>query len=196
MSTGTTVAIRAPDGMPYEVYMAGADSPPRPAIMIFSPIFGVNIDIKTLADRWANIGRMRNRPFRRRLLVLLSKANVSKPHRIRARLREIAHLFSGYPGGADAVSYDSSNASMAGTVYLAKRAIHRRRLRARLRTVPRRALKVTYSLRGNGATEITRRGHRADRQARSSNHAEGCSCHFDVVVAVALDGAAFRLMPR
>lgn len=48
--------MKAPDGMPYEVYLSGAEGPPKPAIMMFSPIFGVDSGIRSLADRWAGRG--------------------------------------------------------------------------------------------------------------------------------------------
>lgn len=52
---GSDITIRASDGTPFQVYLAG-DTPSRPALIIFTPIFGVDADAKAIADRWADRG--------------------------------------------------------------------------------------------------------------------------------------------
>ena len=56
MPEGNIVFVKTPDGVPIHVYIVGAGGSPRPAIMMFSPVFGVDSDIMTLADRWAGRG--------------------------------------------------------------------------------------------------------------------------------------------
>jgi carboxymethylenebutenolidase len=56
MTSGQDTRLRASDGEYFSVYLAGAAEPRRPGIMLFSPIFGVDEDIKSLADRWATRG--------------------------------------------------------------------------------------------------------------------------------------------
>ena len=56
MPTGSTTFLQAPDGDPFEVYIATPDERGGPALIIFSPIFGVDQDVKVLADRWAARG--------------------------------------------------------------------------------------------------------------------------------------------
>ncbi len=53
---GSNVTIRADDGAPFQVYLAGDVQPARPAIMMFTPIFGVDADAKAIAARWADRG--------------------------------------------------------------------------------------------------------------------------------------------
>ena len=53
---GNDVTLRAGDGTPFQVYLAGDTSPRRPAIIMFPPIFGVDADSKVIADRWADRG--------------------------------------------------------------------------------------------------------------------------------------------
>jgi carboxymethylenebutenolidase len=53
---GNDVIIRADDGAPFEVYVAGDTQPARPAVIMFPPIFGVDADAKAVADRWADRG--------------------------------------------------------------------------------------------------------------------------------------------
>jgi carboxymethylenebutenolidase len=52
MTSGRTQTLRARDGTPFDVYLSGNNSGAGPALMMFSPIFGVDEDIKALADRW------------------------------------------------------------------------------------------------------------------------------------------------
>lgn len=49
MPTGRTQTLRAHDDAPFDGYLAGDSRTKRPALMMFSPIFGVDEDIKTLA---------------------------------------------------------------------------------------------------------------------------------------------------
>jgi len=53
---GKNVAIRAADGKTFDAYVVGDAEPAKPAIILFSPIFGVDSDIKTIANRWAERG--------------------------------------------------------------------------------------------------------------------------------------------
>ena len=50
------VTLRADDGTPFQVYVAGDTPPRRPAVIMFPPIFGVDEDAKVIAERWANRG--------------------------------------------------------------------------------------------------------------------------------------------
>ena len=52
---GSDITIRTGDGTPFQAYLAG-DTPSRPAVIMFTPIFGVDADAKTIADRWADRG--------------------------------------------------------------------------------------------------------------------------------------------
>jgi carboxymethylenebutenolidase len=56
MRASSSIILEAPDGTPFEVYLATADEKTGPALIIFSPIFGVDHDVKVLADRWAARG--------------------------------------------------------------------------------------------------------------------------------------------
>ena len=56
MTSGQDTRLRASDGEYFNVYLTGAAESRRPGILVFSPIFGVDGDIKTLADRWAARG--------------------------------------------------------------------------------------------------------------------------------------------
>jgi carboxymethylenebutenolidase len=51
--SGVDISVKAGDGTPFEVYLAGASSPPRPAVILFPPIFGVDTTARAIADRWA-----------------------------------------------------------------------------------------------------------------------------------------------
>jgi carboxymethylenebutenolidase len=53
---GKNVAVRAADGKTFDVYIVGDAQPAKPAIIVFSPIFGIDDDIKSVADRWAARG--------------------------------------------------------------------------------------------------------------------------------------------
>lgn len=53
---GTDVTMTASDGTPYQVYIAGDALPRRPAVILFTPIFGVDADIRAIADKWADRG--------------------------------------------------------------------------------------------------------------------------------------------
>lgn len=50
------ITVRAADGTPFEVYLLGDHPPPRPAIIMFTPIFGADQDAIAIADRWAARG--------------------------------------------------------------------------------------------------------------------------------------------
>jgi carboxymethylenebutenolidase len=52
---GSDITIRTGDGTPFQAYLAG-DTPSRPAVIMFTPIFGVDADAKAIADRWADRG--------------------------------------------------------------------------------------------------------------------------------------------
>ena len=51
-----TETIFLNDGQSFDTYIAGDADRSKPAIIIFGPIFGVDSDIKTIADRWAERG--------------------------------------------------------------------------------------------------------------------------------------------
>ena len=53
---GKNVTIRAADGKAFDAYIVGDAEPAKPAIIVFSPIFGVDSDIKSVANRWAERG--------------------------------------------------------------------------------------------------------------------------------------------
>jgi carboxymethylenebutenolidase len=53
---GIDVRIAAADGLAIETYLVGDQLPPRPAIMMFPPIFGADTDARAIADRWAGRG--------------------------------------------------------------------------------------------------------------------------------------------
>ena len=48
--------IAAPDGAVYEAYIAGEAGGKRPALVVFTPIFGVDADLVAIADEWAAAG--------------------------------------------------------------------------------------------------------------------------------------------
>lgn len=50
------ISVAAADGEPFLVYLAGDAPPRRPAIILFSPIFGADAGIRRIADRWAKRG--------------------------------------------------------------------------------------------------------------------------------------------
>lgn len=54
--------ISAPDGERYEAYVCGDTGCGRPALVMFSPIFGVDDDIKALAEGWAAKGYLVGAP--------------------------------------------------------------------------------------------------------------------------------------
>jgi carboxymethylenebutenolidase len=54
--TGKDITAHAADGAAFHVYLAGETPPPRPAIIMFPPIFGADSDAKAIADRWADRG--------------------------------------------------------------------------------------------------------------------------------------------
>ena len=56
MTSGQDTRLRASDGEYFNVYLTGAATPRRTGILLFSPIFGVDGDIKALADQWAARG--------------------------------------------------------------------------------------------------------------------------------------------
>jgi carboxymethylenebutenolidase len=53
---GSDVTIRVGDGTSFQAYLAGEAAPPRPAIIMFPPIFGADADARAIADRWAERG--------------------------------------------------------------------------------------------------------------------------------------------
>jgi carboxymethylenebutenolidase len=53
---GGVVSIEAPDGGAYEAYIAGDTGAGRPALLIFTPIFGIDEDMRAIADEWAAQG--------------------------------------------------------------------------------------------------------------------------------------------
>lgn len=56
MANGTLTTITAPDGATYDAYLTGEQGTGRPAVIVFSPIFGVDDDMTALADEWAARG--------------------------------------------------------------------------------------------------------------------------------------------
>lgn len=52
----TMWCISAPDGERYDAYICGEEGFGRPALLLFSPIFGVDDDIKAFAQGWAAKG--------------------------------------------------------------------------------------------------------------------------------------------
>ena len=56
MADGEFASVKATDDSEYQVYFSGAPGKDRPGLIIFSPIFGVDTDIVTIADRWASEG--------------------------------------------------------------------------------------------------------------------------------------------
>src|ERR1700754_334723 len=55
---GKDITIRAADGTPFQVYLAGDEQPARPAVIMFPPIFGADADARAIADRWGGRGYM------------------------------------------------------------------------------------------------------------------------------------------
>jgi len=53
---GVDITLQAVDGAPFQVYVVGEAKPPRPGVIVFAPIFGVDSDAKAIADRWADRG--------------------------------------------------------------------------------------------------------------------------------------------
>lgn len=49
-------SLAAPDGTRYDTYIAGESGSPRPALIIFTPIFGIDADMTGIADAWAAAG--------------------------------------------------------------------------------------------------------------------------------------------
>ncbi len=56
MANGTLTKITAPDGATYDTYIAGKQGTALPAVIVFTPIFGVDEDMTVLADEWASRG--------------------------------------------------------------------------------------------------------------------------------------------
>lgn len=56
MAAGRTETISLPDGSRYDAYIVGESGTGRPAVLIFTPIYGVGDDLKSVADRWAADG--------------------------------------------------------------------------------------------------------------------------------------------
>jgi carboxymethylenebutenolidase len=54
--SGHDVRITAPDKARYQCFIAGEVLPPRPAIILFSAIFGADDDMKQMAQRWVDRG--------------------------------------------------------------------------------------------------------------------------------------------
>lgn len=50
------IQVAAADGRKYEAYVAGDAGTGRPAVLVFTPIFGVDEDMRALADEWAKRG--------------------------------------------------------------------------------------------------------------------------------------------
>ncbi len=53
---GRTESIATADGARYDAYIAGESGTARPALLIFTPIFGVDGDMTAIADQWAAEG--------------------------------------------------------------------------------------------------------------------------------------------
>ncbi len=49
-------SIAAPDGAPYDTYIAGESGKGKPGLLIFTPIFGVDGDMVEIAGEWAQAG--------------------------------------------------------------------------------------------------------------------------------------------
>ncbi|MBN9050855.1 MAG: dienelactone hydrolase family protein [Rhizobiales bacterium] len=50
------ISVAAADGKTFQVYLAGDAPSRRPAIILFSPIFGIDANVREIADRWADRG--------------------------------------------------------------------------------------------------------------------------------------------
>lgn len=50
------ISVAAADGKQFQVYLTGDAPPRRPAIILFSPIFGADAGMRQIADRWAERG--------------------------------------------------------------------------------------------------------------------------------------------
>lgn len=53
---GKGITLQTADGVQFQVYVVGEAQPPRPGVIMFPPIFGVDGDAKGIADRWAERG--------------------------------------------------------------------------------------------------------------------------------------------
>jgi carboxymethylenebutenolidase len=82
MASGRTQTLRAHDDTPFDVYLSGNISGARPALMMFSPIFGVDEDIKALADRWGERGYLVAAPdyFARVEPGVIDRSEASRKH--------------------------------------------------------------------------------------------------------------------
>ena len=49
-------SIAAPDGASYDAYIAGEAGGKRPALVLFTPIFGIDADLVAIAEEWAAAG--------------------------------------------------------------------------------------------------------------------------------------------
>src|SRR5271156_2453037 len=56
MMGGRTAAVETADGAQISTYVAGESGPPRPALILFTPIFGVDGDMTACANAWASDG--------------------------------------------------------------------------------------------------------------------------------------------
>ncbi|HTH98863.1 MAG TPA: dienelactone hydrolase family protein [Stellaceae bacterium] len=54
--SGRDIEISTPDGAAYQVHLVGETGAPRPALIIYSTVFGVDADMKKMAERWAARG--------------------------------------------------------------------------------------------------------------------------------------------
>jgi carboxymethylenebutenolidase len=50
------VWVEARDGRGYDVYICGEEGRGRPALLIFTPVFGIDEDMKGIASDWAKLG--------------------------------------------------------------------------------------------------------------------------------------------
>lgn len=53
---GVSRAIEAEDGHSFDCFFAGESGSPKPAIIIFTTIFGITADMRRLAERWVGRG--------------------------------------------------------------------------------------------------------------------------------------------
>jgi carboxymethylenebutenolidase len=56
MAAGSSVRIAAADGASYESYLCGDAGAGRPALLIFTPIFGIDEEMRGIAEQWAERG--------------------------------------------------------------------------------------------------------------------------------------------
>lgn len=50
------LSVSVPGGGSYKAYVRGAEGAGRPALLIFTPIFGIDEDLRAIADEWAGHG--------------------------------------------------------------------------------------------------------------------------------------------